>query len=74
VERCETMNRCAVDGCSEAAWTHWKGFDLCERCSAAAWVWATEASTLPEAAAVVRKIETNLRTHGTRSGPDESSR
>ncbi len=78
------MNRCAVDGCGEAAWTHWRGFDLCKPCSEAAWMWATNTSTawmwatntstVVEAADVVSKIAENLRTHGTRSGPEECNR
>ena len=68
------MNRCLVDGCGEAAWTQWRGFDLCKPCSEAVWVWATNASTALEAADVVSKIAENLRTHGTRSGPEECNR
>ncbi len=68
------MNRCAVDGCGEAAWTHWRGFDLCRPCSDAAWMWATNTSTVVEAADVLSKIAENLREHGSRSGPEERNR
>ena len=68
------MNRCAVDGCGDAAWTHWRGFDLCKPCAEAAWVWATKRSTATEASVAVGKIAENLREHGTRSGPEECNR
>jgi len=68
------MNRCAVAGCDEAAWTSWRGYDLCKPCSEAAWVWAATATSAEEAAAALTKIAESLGRHGTRTGPEESNR
>jgi hypothetical protein len=68
------MNRCAVEGCDEPAWTHWRGYDLCKPCSDAASMWAVNTTTMAEAAAVVDKIAQNLHTYGNRTGPEELNR
>jgi len=68
------MNRCAVSGCEGAAWTEWRGYSLCKDCSEAAWVWATSSTSLPEAETVLARIAENLRSYGTRPGPEEASR
>ena len=68
------MNRCAVEGCDEAAWTYWRGYDLCKPCSDAASMWAVKTTTMDEAATVVNKIAQNLRAYGNRTGPEELNR
>ena len=68
------MNRCEVFGCGGAAWTPWFGYDLCRECSEAASAWSTETTTADEAAGVLGRIAHNLRTYGTRSGPERPSR
>ena len=68
------MNRCAIAGCGEAAWTTWRGYDLCKPCSEAAWASAATTTTAEDAAAVLTKIAENIRTRGTRTGPEESNR
>lgn len=68
----QLMNRCAVAGCGGAAWTKWRGYDLCKDCSEAASIWNT--TTVHEAAEVLTKIAENLRIYGTRSGPEEPNR
>jgi len=68
------MNRCAVKGCSGAAWTDWRGQDLCKLCSEAAWVWASRTTTTTEAGAVLEKLAENLSKYGDRTGPQEPNR
>jgi hypothetical protein len=68
------MNRCAVVGCGGAAWTKWRGYDLCKPCSEAAWVWDKRATSAADAANVLGRIAESLRRHGTRSGPEETNR
>ena len=68
------MNRCTVTGCAETAWTEWRGHDLCKACSEAAWVWAASTTSLPDAETVLGRIGENLRTYGTRTGPEEANR
>lgn len=68
------MNKCAVAGCGGGAWTTWRGYDLCKPCSEAVWVWDTAATTADEAAIVLARIAESLRTHGTRTGPEEPNR
>jgi hypothetical protein len=68
------MNRCAVAGCEEAAWTKWRSHNLCKACSDAAWVWSSSTTSLSEAEAILARIADNLRKYGTRSGPEEASR
>jgi len=68
------MNQCAVEGCGGAAWTSWRGHDLCKPCSEAAWVWASSSTTTTEAAGVLDKIAENLSKYGDRAGPRERNR
>ncbi len=68
------MNQCAVEGCNGAAWTSWRGHDLCKPCSEAAWVWAAGTTSVNEAATVLEKIAENLRNYDDRTGPHEPNR
>lgn len=68
------MNRCEVAGCGGAAWTVWMGFDLCKECAEAAATWDEATMTRDAAAGVLARIAENLRTYGTRSGPEQANR
>jgi hypothetical protein len=68
------MNRCEVGVCGGAAWTMWLGHNLCKDCSAAAWVWESQATTQFDAANVIERIAKSLRDHGSRSGPEAKRR